>query len=187
MRENELIEEKFSIIGKMAAGITHEINTPLTYIRGNIELMAKEIDRLDDSTESKKYLKEDIAIVLEGISRIAEIVDSMREMSSQSNEKMKKINIYNSIMTALTLSHNKSKQISKIILKGKVFNLGRKKNRFEYLTTAQKQRINQVWVIIINNALDVLKLKKDFDSRLLDIEINEDNKYIKVTFKDNGG
>lgn len=86
-REKEkLLEEKFLVIGKMAAGITHEINTPLTYIKGNLELMIDDINRLDDSIKQKSHLQEDSSTILEGVNRIASIVESMREMASQAKE-----------------------------------------------------------------------------------------------------
>jgi len=37
-----LQSEKLATIGQMAAGIAHELNTPLTYIMGNLELMQAE-------------------------------------------------------------------------------------------------------------------------------------------------
>src|SRR6185436_6465182 len=40
-----LQSEKLATIGQMAAGIAHELNTPLTYIMGNLELLeAQQLD-----------------------------------------------------------------------------------------------------------------------------------------------
>ena len=36
-----LQSEKLATIGQMAAGIAHELNTPLTYIMGNLELLER--------------------------------------------------------------------------------------------------------------------------------------------------
>ncbi|MFT7860308.1 MAG: response regulator [Sulfurimonas sp.] len=185
--EENLREAKFSTIGKMAAGITHEINTPLTYIRGNLELMIQDIQSIDDSVQQKEYLLDDSQTLLEGIHRIASIVDSMREVAAQSRETAKPHNVYASLITALTLSYNKAKQISEIHLQNEIFTIGMDKDKFQYMAKIQKQRIEQVFVIIINNALDVLKKVEDFNDRLLEISIEDEQEYIVVHFQDNGG
>jgi len=61
------------------------------------------------------------------------------------------------------------------------------KERFVFTATFQKQRIEQVLIIIINNALDSLVRKDDFNSRLLEISIENEYEYIVVRIKDNGG
>ena len=185
--EENLLEAKFSTIGKMAAGITHEINTPLTYIKGNLEIMMEDIQSLGNDIKQKEYLLENSSTLLSGVNRIADIVESMREMASYRTESSQEENIYTLLITALTLSHNKAKYISEIRVQDEIFRLGMKKERFKYTARVQKQRIEQVFVIIINNALDALKHIDDFSKRLLDITITNENEFIVVRFKDNGG
>lgn len=185
--EENLLETKFSTIGRMAAGITHEINTPLTYVRGNLELMMQDIKNLDDSVEQKPFLQEDSLTLLDGINRIAYTVESMREIASQTEEVPKQNNLYSSLITALTLSHNKAKFISQIMLQGELFKPGMDKNRYKFNAEIQSQRIEQVFIIIINNAFDALQNIDNFDDRLLEINIKESEKHVTVVFKDNGG
>jgi PAS domain S-box-containing protein len=185
--EERLQEAKFSILGKMAAGITHEINTPLTYIKGNLEMMFQDIQELQNDIKQKPYLLEDITNVLDGVNRIANIVESMREMGSQKQEIPKEENVYAAIITALTLAYNKSKQITEIRVQNELFKIGMKKERFSYNAIFQVQRIEQVFVIIINNALDVLKQIDDFDKRLLEITLERTSEYIIIRFQDNDG
>lgn len=184
-REDErLSKEKFLIIGKMAAGITHEINTPLTYIKGNLELMIQDINALDDDVKQKSYLLDDSKIILDGANRIASIVESMREMASQAREMPQDSNVYASLITALTISHNKS---SPITIQNEPFKIGMNKEAYNFTAPIQKQRIEQVFIIIINNALDALKVNRSFDTRAFDITVKEDDEYIVVNFQDNGG
>ena len=185
--EENLLEAKFSTIGRMAAGITHEINTPLTYARGNLELMLQDIEALDENIKQKKYLQEDSKTILDGINRIAYIVESMREMASQTKELPQLKNIYTSLITALTLSHNKAKFISNITIQDELFELGMDKKKFEFNAEIQSQRIEQVFVIIINNALDALNHINKFEDRMLQINLQEQDDNIIITIKDNGG
>lgn len=184
--EDNLLQAKFTTIGKMAAGITHEINTPLTYIRGNLELMLQDLNSMDDSIPQKAYMLSDSKTILDGVHRIASIVESMREMASQTKEIPKATNIYASLITALTLSYNKAKQTSKILVQHEVFDIGMDKEKFCFEANVQVQRIEQVMVIIINNALDSLKKIEIFEERLLEIFIEEVDQCIVIRFKDNG-
>ena len=185
--EVRLLEEKFSTIGKMAAGITHEINTPLTFIKGTLEFILQDIDALDDSIEQKSYLKDDSKTILNGVNRIASIVESMREMASQTKETPQPCNIYASLITALTLAYNKAKFISNITIEGEKFFIGMDKDKYSFVSSVQRQRIEQVFIIIVNNAMDALKVTHNFDTRLFEINIQNKGTDILITFKDNAG
>ena len=55
------------------------------------------------------------------------------------------------------------------------------------MSNIQKQRIEQIWIIIINNALDELVKIEDYENRELKIDILEEKNNILVRFKDNAG
>lgn len=188
IHQMEQIENiKLKSIGSLAAGITHEINTPLTYVKGNFEMMGYDIDDLPQS-EIKTRMQEDSIRIKEGINRIANIVESMREISQSSNEAKEKVNIYSTIITALTMTYNRSKQISRIYLNQKLFDIDDiNKNELEFMCEVQKQRVEQVWIVIINNALDELANKDDYEKRVLFIDLKEEKDEIVVAFQDNAG
>ena len=182
-----LKEAKFSAIGRMAAGITHEINTPLTYIRGNLEILLSDIERVEDET-LKAYFHEDISTVMEGVDRIASIVESMREMASQGSGKLASYNLYATLVTALTMAYNRSKQVCPVRLQGVPFEIGMEKHKYPYRVCVDHQRIEQVWLIIVNNAIDVLKQVTEYDDRFLEISIEpRGEESIAVHFRDSGG
>ncbi len=184
--EEKLRDVKFSAIGKLSAGITHEINTPLTYIKGNLEMMKLDMQDITDDA-LKQELTETCTNLQEGVNRIATIIESMREMAQQTNETKEPVNIYDTLVTALILAHNRSKHICKIYLNEKEFTLNTSKTEFECICTLQKQRIEQVWIVIINNALDELQKIDTFEERKLIIDCFIDDEYVVVKFKDNAG
>ncbi|MCD4757622.1 MAG: PAS domain S-box protein [Arcobacteraceae bacterium] len=186
IQKEQLESAKLSSIGALAAGITHEINTPLTYIKGNFELMNYDIDDLEPS-DIKTRMKNDSIKIIEGIDRIANIIESMKEVSQVASEKKDLVNIYSTLVTALIVSHNSINQITNVYLNGEKFDINTDKNKFIFNSKVQKQRIEQVWIVIIKNALDQLIYIDDFDNRKLSIDINNIENHVVVQFKDNGG
>ncbi|GGD44391.1 hypothetical protein GCM10012288_18390 [Malaciobacter pacificus] len=186
-QQEQIKNAKLTSIGSLAAGIAHEINTPLTYIKGNLELMYYDILDLPESSIQER-MKSDSEKMQEGIERIANIVDSMREMSQSTKEIKENTNIYATLITSLTMAHNRSKQVSKIYLNNKLFNINTSsKDEFEFFSIVQKQRIEQVWIIIVNNALDELVKIEDYEKRNLSINIKYESDEIIIRFKDNAG
>ncbi|MGB5868192.1 MAG: response regulator [Arcobacteraceae bacterium] len=184
--EKLLKSAKFSAIGQLAAGLTHEINTPLTYIKGSVEIMDKVISNLEDE-KAKRILLKQFARVDDGVQRIMNIVDSMSEVAKKSDEKATSINIYETIVVACIMGYNRAKHIVNIKINGELFCINMDKNKYTFTGYVQKQRIEQVWIIIINNALDELLNIEQFDDRKLDIEIKETFDFVVVKFSDNAG
>jgi len=189
-REEEHLKNiKLSSIGALAAGITHEINTPLTYMKGNFEMMKYDILDLENNESLKENLLVNHKRIYDGILRISNIIEAMREVASTPKDDVKtEVNIYNTLITALTMVHNKAKQISKITINGNNFDLNMEhKDIGHCLITIQKQRVEQVWIVIINNALDELVKLENYEDRELNITIDEQEDMFTIFFKDNAG
>ena len=178
---------KFLTIGQMAAGITHEINTPLTYIKGTIEMSKFDLEDMPQNEFSQRLI-DDNKKVMDGINRMSVIIESMKEMSQMAPAHKEDTNIYSTMITVLRMTYNRSKQISKIYLNNELFNIETSNNDKDLFSACvNKQRIEQVWTIIINNALDELIKLDNYDDRKIDIGILQNDNNIEVIFQDNAG
>lgn len=66
--------ERLSGLGLLAAGVGHEINNPLTIIRGNVELLQEEIPEEAEA-------REEVEAIMVEVCRIERIVDNLRVFS----------------------------------------------------------------------------------------------------------
>jgi C4-dicarboxylate-specific signal transduction histidine kinase len=185
-QEKEIQNAKFLAIGQLTAGITHEINTPLTYIKATFEMMQYDIEEIADE-ELKTRMIEDSKTILDGIHRMENIISSMKEIASQTKMDKEPVNIYKTIMVALTMTYNKCKHISNVYLNNQLYTTIMEHEDLKIMSNIQKQRIEQVWIVIINNAMDELIKKENFIERKLEIFIETDDTVVRIKFKDNAG
>jgi signal transduction histidine kinase len=184
VQQKEISNMKLLSIGMLSAGITHEINTPLTYIKGNLEMMRYDTDDIKEQKVKDMFISS-IDVILDGVDRISRIIESVREISSISSDTKDVLDIKQTIIIALNLLHNRSKHISNIYLDGELFDISSQNIEPSYQVVGQKQRLEQVWIVIINNALDELIKIEPFESRRVDIDIYQKLDKVIVSFKDN--
>jgi len=186
--DKRLEEVKLASIGELAAGITHELNTPIAYMKSNIELLCYDIEDLEGNEKLKLSMLDTVDILNNGINRLRGIIDTTREISKKGQNKMQKENLYASLIFSIRMIYNRAKHITPIYINNTLFNLDINENFETFEAIVIKEKMEQIWIIILNNACDEFeKSNKEFDNRKIDISINQiDNKRI-VKFKDNAG
>ncbi len=77
--------ERISALGTLAAGVAHEVNNPLAFVRSNIEYAIRELPRLHENS-SPERLHELVTALresLEGVDRVAQVVSSVRMFAQE--------------------------------------------------------------------------------------------------------
>jgi signal transduction histidine kinase len=92
-----LQSEKLATIGQMAAGIAHELNTPLTYIMGNLELL--------EAQPSTPAQKEMLASVAVGAERISSLAQRLLAFSRPAQEEPVFLGVNDVVERSLELCH----------------------------------------------------------------------------------
>ena len=90
-----LQSEKLATIGQMAAGIAHELNTPLTYIMGNLELL-----ELQELSPSQRDMLSSIA---RGSERIRSLAQRLLAFSRPGREEMAPLAVNDVVERSLEL------------------------------------------------------------------------------------
>ena len=168
--------EKMSSLGRLVAGIAHEINNPVNFIYGNLKYVTEytylilqiiqkyqdyypnppqEIIKLIKENELD-FLTQDLTQILSsmtvGTERITEIVKSLRNFSRLDEAEIKRVHIHEGInSTLMILEHrfqatNKYPEIQVIQEYGQL-----------PLIECYPGQLNQVFLNILTNAIDALQ------------------------------
>ncbi len=102
--QNQLLQsEKLAIMGRLAAGVAHEINNPISGILTYIKLLLKKLDKGDllssDGSELSKYLH----IVERETDRCGKIVQNLLDFSRRTEPQIRLIDISSVLEQSLLL------------------------------------------------------------------------------------
>jgi signal transduction histidine kinase len=209
--EMQLVQsEKLASLGKMTAGIAHEINNPLGFIHGNLENIdaylkdLKELIRLYEANVNPAaenmeriqifkqqiqydFIIDDLQKIMEscehGTTRIAEIVTKLRNFSRLDESEIKSVDIHDGLDAAIELFARQSPDIR----------IERSYSELPKIECHPGQ-LNQVFFALIENAIDALKNKKQVACIKISTSLTEpdknisdkEKKMIRIKISDNG-
>ncbi len=201
-REKLVQQEKLVSIGMLAAGIAHEINNPLGFIKSNFETLLnyskmilaaiEKIEDLSKNTPELKdtiknilksskidFIKEDIADLYkdseDGFKRIIDIINALKNFSRQELDKKEPHLLSEIIEESLTITHNKTKHIATID----------KQIKEDVEVICSKTEIAQVLINLIVNAAQALEEIDKKDKKII-IRSRTDSDFITIEVEDNG-
>ena len=83
-------QERFVTVGRLAAGVAHEINNPLAFVKANLEFIAEELPSgAGDLPELRTVLEETKV----GVERIARIVADLKMLSRERTEVLEVLDV----------------------------------------------------------------------------------------------
>jgi len=172
--QEELIQTaKMGAIGQLAAGISHELNQPLTGIKGFAQAALWEL-------KNNNPLKEDLERIVEQTNRMSRIIQNIHRFSRKATFEMKNLSINKVVEDALMLL-NKQLQVRGIKLE---------KSLAEDLPPVKgdANQLQQVFINILANARDSIEKCESKSARSIRVRtgLNKNNSHIQIIFKDNG-
>jgi len=181
-KETQLVQaSKMSTLGQMAAGIAHEINQPLNVIQVCADFFQKMIKRGQQiSEEDLVSISEDIG---SNVQRASSIIQHMRDFARQSDVVRSKIDINAPIRDVFKVMGHQLKMHQIELVLELAPDLP--------LVMADHNRLEQVFINLVTNALDAMDEKEriseqgDVEKRLT-IQSFSRNGAVVVTVTDTG-
>ncbi len=100
-------------IGTLAAGVSHEINTPLAAVMANISFV---MDRLEEQGLLTDELREPLAEGLEGVDRVAKIVRGLRGLARGEAGSVRAVDLRRSVELVERLARPEVERVGRLVV-----------------------------------------------------------------------
>ena len=190
-----IFTEKMAALGRLVAGVAHELNNPISFVFGNMHALRKYSDAImtyikavdeglggEEAEELKARLKIDKVLddmmplvegTLEGAKRVSDIVQDLRRFSGRQSEPKQVFDLPPVLQTAKNWVIKGAKRKPKIVT-----DMPKSLKLFGH-----KGHVHQIVVNLIQNAIDAMG---DMPDPQIDISCGSKNNTAWVTIRDHG-
>ena len=169
--QDDLIQaNKLATLGQIAASVAHEINQPVAAIRTHVSNAERRLERGQPDA-----VKKTLASIADLTRRVGGITDELRAFSRKTTSRAEAVSVKAAIDGALLLAGPRMRE-SHICLE-------RSGDDAALMVTAERNRLEQVILNLLQNAMDALE---GVPSPLIRIIVTEDKDRVAVVVADNG-
>jgi len=167
-KELELAEaSRLAAVGRLAAGVAHEVNNPLTYAKGNLQMLAQELSGDEDLLELTRE-------ALHGVSRIQSVVRELSEFA-QSRQTNLPGRVHEAVESAAKMAMVQLKDRARLELE--IPELPQ--------VTMEESKLAQVLLNLLVNSAQVIP-GGAVDENLVHVLARLDHEHVEIVVQDSG-
>ncbi len=161
--------KRLASIGRVTAGVAHEVNNPASFILCNLELLR---DQTDEDSEAYELIEDSI----DGIRRISSIIDDLRVFSRTSDEDAESVRMADVVASAAKFLRAPLRTQAELHV------------ALDHLPpiVGHRGKLIQVFVNLLSNALDAL-LEFEPDEKRIMVSGRVVGDALEVVVEDTGG
>ena len=166
--------DKLEALGRLTAGLVHEIRNPLLPIRNASEYLLNKYGKSENNDEMKSLLK----IISEESERLNRVLEGFVNMGKNSFASIGNCDLKEVIDEILTLLNY---TINKNNIKTEVnFTCDR------IILPFNKDNLKQVFINLMLNSVDAINMNDDLKPRIIIISVNQKNNHTFISIEDTG-
>ena len=144
-------EDRMATLGRLSAGVAHEINNPLTFVTGNVEVAQQVIDRLlAGGGGDPRAVLEDVKRFLDdaalGATRIKQLIADLRTFARTPGHDAEPMDVHRAIEGALKMTSHELRMRARVV----------KDYKADRPVLGDVGRLMQVFVNLIVNAAQAI-------------------------------
>jgi signal transduction histidine kinase len=176
-RTAQLAESRqLASIGRLATGIAHEVNNPLTWIMSNLQFLRDAIDNEELPATLADEIRPALTDAIRGAARIRGIVQDLTALARRSATEIGPVDLNGVLRSAVNVAHSELKQRARIDID------------FDQIPRvhANPTRLAQAFLNLLLNAADAMS-PRDLASNVLTLRTREQpNRAVVVEICDTG-
>ncbi len=168
-----LQKEKMASIGRIVAGVAHEVRTPLAIIKTRIQMWQYHLKEKKQSENCPSFITEEaMTLVVDETDRLSDLIKRFLTFSKPINKKMTQTSIPELLKEIITL----------LEIKKENFNINFIFNNINIPTIEiDRNSIYQVFLNVLSNSMEAMPNGGD-----INIDINTNNNDFKIEITDSG-
>jgi signal transduction histidine kinase len=142
-----VMNDRLASLGRLSASIGHELNNPLAYVLGNVELMQRELGRVNGlPADVAARLAQHITIIREGAARMRDIVRDLKTLARGDVERPSPIDVQQILDVCLNMAEREITPRARLVRDGSV----------RALVLGTEARLGQVILNLLLNAAQAI-------------------------------